>query len=833
MADLEFANQAEASSAAVPHIALSPEAEAQFETITRNLQESTSTEIIRKVLSDGEVVRAYWAHIAYCVPLLKIADFLTAGVHLKILLADLHAFLDASKSTLETLQWRVKYYSHLLKAVFTVLGVPLDKLEFVTGTSYQLTPEYTMDMYRFHALTTTKAAEHAGADVVKESESPLMSSLLYPGLQALDEHYLDVHFQFGGADQRKIFMYAAHFLPRMGYAKRAHLMNPMVPGLSGGKMSSSDPKSKIDFLDSPAEVKAKLKAAVCTPGQVEGNGVLAFVKAVLIPVQQLREEQARGRGEVRAARGDGTGSFVRPDAPDGTIFSIGRPEKFGGDIHFSSYQQLEDAYAKEEIHPGDLKGGVTDALVLLLEPIRKMFDADPEWQEAESKGYPNQSVGAAHGAKPAGAKAEAKKGEPKVKAPKGSNKPPTEEERATLRLKKEQEKLAKAQAKLAADNLTPGEVQARSAEAATIVPKVPNGGPSSAAVAVVQTRMPKLKLVAKGKVRDIYELPGEPDKLLFVATDRISAFDVIMENGIPRKGITLTTLSSFWFWKLQHVIPNHVLVPSVPPSSPTLPAGLTDPASSWSEFPRSLDEYRDQLEGRSMIVRKCEVVKVEAIVRGYITGSAWAEYKKSKTVHGIPMPDGLVESQKLPNPIFTPSTKAEQGEHDENIHPDKVKDICGAEVAAEVERAAIRLYSEAAEYALARGLILADTKFEFGLLPTPNGGKQLILIDEVLTPDSSRYWSADVYKSGQPQPSFDKQYLRDWLISNNLRAKDGVTLPQDVVDETKRKYEEAKDRVIGLGEFGVHGKKGVQGGDEVVLQTDQVTDAIEHEAKKL
>jgi tyrosyl-tRNA synthetase len=198
-------------------------------------------------------------------------------------------------------------------------------------------------------------------------------------------------------------MYAAHFLPRMGYAKRAHLMNP---------------KSKIDFLDSPAEVKAKLKAAVCTPGQVEGNGVLAFVKAVLVPVQQLREEQARGRGEPRAARGDGTGSFVKPDAPDGTIFSIGRPEKFGGDIHFSSYQQLEDAYAKEEIHPGDLKSGVTDALVLLLEPIRKMFDADPEWQEAESKGYPNQSVGAAHGAahgaKPTGAKAEAKKGEPKV-----------------------------------------------------------------------------------------------------------------------------------------------------------------------------------------------------------------------------------------------------------------------------------------------------------------------------------------------------------------------------------------------------------------------------------
>jgi tyrosyl-tRNA synthetase len=178
----------------------------------------------------------------------------------------------------------------------------------------------------------------------------------------------------------------------MGYAKRAHLMNPMVPGLSGGKMSSSEPRSKIDFLDSAAEVKAKLKAAVCTPGQVEGNGVLAFLKAVLIPVQELREEQAKARGEAHALRDEASGSFVRPGAPEGTIFSISRPEKFGGDIHFSSYQALEDAYAKEELHPGDLKGGVTDALISLLTPVRKMFDADPEWQEAERMGYPDSSV---------------------------------------------------------------------------------------------------------------------------------------------------------------------------------------------------------------------------------------------------------------------------------------------------------------------------------------------------------------------------------------------------------------------------------------------------------
>jgi tyrosyl-tRNA synthetase len=199
-------------------------------------------------------------------------------------------------------------------------------------------------------------------------------------------------------------MYAASLLPRLGYDKRAHLMNPMVPGLSGGKMSSSEPKSKIDFLDSAAEVKSKLKAAVCTPGDVENNGVLAFVKAVLIPVQELKEEQAKSRGEKQAPRGEGSGSFVSANAPQGTVFSLPRPEKFGGDIHFSSYQALEDAYAKEEVHPGDLKGGVTHAMIELLTPIRKMFDADKEWQEAERNGYPDQSVQSAASAKPAAAK---------------------------------------------------------------------------------------------------------------------------------------------------------------------------------------------------------------------------------------------------------------------------------------------------------------------------------------------------------------------------------------------------------------------------------------------
>ncbi|WVQ99265.1 phosphoribosylaminoimidazolesuccinocarboxamide synthase [Kwoniella sp. CBS 9459] len=775
MADPAFTQQATDKAST---IALSPEKEAEFERIVRNLQEYTSVDVIRKVLADGETVRAYWGtattgrpHIAYCVPLMKIADFLNAG---------LHAFLDASKSTLQTVQHRVKYYSKLLKTVFTVLGVPIDKLEFVTGTSYQLKPEYTLDMYKFHALTSTREAEHAGADVVKESESPLMSSLLYPGLQALDEEYLDVHFQFGGVDQRKIFMYAAHFLPRLGYAKRAHLMNAMVPGLSGGKMSASDPKSKIDFLDSAADVKSKIKAALCPPGEVENNGVLAFTKAVLIPVQVLRNEQFANRGEKPPT---GEPYFVKNGAPEGSVFSISRPEKFGGDVHFASYEDLEKAYVAQEIHPGDLKGAVTEALISLLAPIRKAFEEDPEWQEIEKLAYPDLTAAPA--------------AEKKIKKKDVRSKPPTEEERAALRAAKEKEKAEKAAAKAATEGVKPEELAQKSKDAAAVGPAA-IASSSGSSSCVTSTNLPKLKLLAKGKVRDIYALPGaeDQDKLLFVATDRMSAFDVIMNNGIPSKGITLTTLSLFWFDKLKDIIPNHVLTPS-----PT--SCLKPPADAWAEFPRSLDEYRDQLEGRSMIVKKCEVVKIEAIVRGYITGSAWSEYKKSQTVHGISLAAGLVESQKFPKPLFTPSTKADQGEHDENIHPDKVKDICGPELAAEIERVAIQLYSEASEYALARGLILADTKFEFGLLPDPSSPSQtkLILIDEVLTPDSSRYWSAADYVPGKPQASFDKQYLRDWLIAEGLKAKEDVTLPEHVVAETRRKYEEARDRVMGLGQF--------------------------------
>jgi tyrosyl-tRNA synthetase len=292
-------------------------------------------------------------------------------------------------------------------------------------------------------------------------------------------------------------MYAAEFLPKLGYAKRTHLMHSMVPGLSGAKMSSSDPKSKIDFLDKPAEVKAKLKAALCPAGEVEGNGVLAFVKSVLIPVQQLREENAQARGEKEAPRGEG--SFVKEGAPPGSIFTVARPEKFGGDIHFSSYDELEGAYRTEMIHPGDLKGAITDALNTLLAPVQKAFESDPEWQEAERLGY--GETAASNNAKAAGEKKEAK---PKA-AKEIRRAPPTEEERAALRAQKEQEKAAKAAAK-------------------------GDAGPSN--VAIRNTHLPKLKLLSQGKVRDIYAMPDEKDadKLLFVATDRISAFDYLMVN---------------------------------------------------------------------------------------------------------------------------------------------------------------------------------------------------------------------------------------------------------------------------------------------------------------
>lgn len=279
----------------------------------------------------------------------------------------------------------------------------------------------------------------------------------------------------------------------------------------------------------------------------------------------------------------------------------------------------------------------------------------------------------------------------------------------------------------------------------------------------------KLPLVAKGKVRELYDLPD--GKLLFVATDRISAYDVILGNGIPDKGKVLTGLSRFWFDYLKDVVPNH----------------LADNGDPLALLPKELiedDKIVEQLKDRSMVVNKYKILPLEVIVRGYITGSAWNEYKKNGTVHGEPAPAGLQESQAFPEPIFTPSTKAEQGEHDENISKERAAEIVGKDLAEKLEKTAIALYKKAHDYAQKKGIIIADTKFEFGV--DDNGN--LVLVDEVLTPDSSRFWAKDTYEVGKSQDSYDKQFVRDWLTRNGLKGKDGVSIPEDVAEKTRQKY---------------------------------------------
>lgn len=280
-----------------------------------------------------------------------------------------------------------------------------------------------------------------------------------------------------------------------------------------------------------------------------------------------------------------------------------------------------------------------------------------------------------------------------------------------------------------------------------------------------------LPLLGRGKVRDIYQI--DPSTLLFVATDRISAYDVIMENGITDKGKLLTELSEFWFDFLP--IENHLIKKDI-----------------FQEYPR-LEKYRDQLQDRALIVRKLKLIPLEVIVRGYITGSAWKEYKKLKTVHGLPIDEELVESQEFKTPIFTPSTKAEQGEHDENISPAEAAKIVGQDLCDRLEKTAIDLYVQAKEYAKTKGIIIADTKFEFGL----DENNDIVLVDEVLTPDSSRFWNASTYEVGKSQDSYDKQFLRDWLTSNGLNGKEGVKMTDEIVEKTREKYIEAYEQLTG------------------------------------
>jgi len=286
---------------------------------------------------------------------------------------------------------------------------------------------------------------------------------------------------------------------------------------------------------------------------------------------------------------------------------------------------------------------------------------------------------------------------------------------------------------------------------------------------IQETNFPGLTPAARGKVRDIYDLGGQ---LLIVATDRLSAFDVVMPTPIPDKGNVLTQLSLFWFEVLKDVIPNHVL--------------------SATDFPAPFDAFREQLAGRSMLVRKTQPLPIECVVRGYLSGSGWKEYQSTGKVCGIALPSGLRESDKLPEPIFTPATKATSG-HDENISFERAAGLIGAPLAEKVRSVSLEIYNRAATYAAPRGVILADTKFEFGLL-----NNQLIWIDEAITPDSSRFWPAAQYSPGGPQPSFDKQFVRDYLERIRWpKTPPGPALPPDVVAATRAKYREAYRLLVG------------------------------------
>ena len=288
---------------------------------------------------------------------------------------------------------------------------------------------------------------------------------------------------------------------------------------------------------------------------------------------------------------------------------------------------------------------------------------------------------------------------------------------------------------------------------------------------VSSTNLTEYPLISRGKVRDIYDTGA--DTLLIVTTDRISAFDVIMDDPIPHKGVVLNQITLFWMEKFASLVPNHLLA--------------TDPR----DFPAPLRAHADLLEGRSVLVKKAKPLPIECIVRGYITGSGWKDYLKTGSVCGHALPKGLRESDKLANPLFTPSTKAELGAHDENISIDEAMRIAGADLAKQAEDTALGIYSAARDYAAERGIIIADTKFEFGTV-TENGQEKLIVIDEVLTPDSSRFWPMSDYAPGRGQMSFDKQFLRDWLEEIGFNKQPPAPkIPQHIIDQTRAKYLEA------------------------------------------
>lgn len=342
----------------------------KYDLISQNLQEVLNKDIIMNVLeNENRPLKIYWGtaptgrpHCGYFVPMTKIAHFLSAGCEVTVLLADLHAFLDNMKAPLEVVGHRVKYYKIMVEAILTGMGAPVDKLKFVIGKEYQLSQDYTLDIFKLANVVSVNGAKRAGADVVKQLDNPLLSGLIYPLMQALDEQYLDVDAQFGGIDQRKIFVLAEENLPSLNYKKRGHLMNPMVPGLGeGGKMSASDPNSKIDLLETADMVKKKIKKAYAKEGEHENNGLIAMIEFVFLPI-----------------------SAVTGDKP---TFYVNRDEKWGGPITYHDIETIRSDYAANKLTPPDLKIGVTDALNKLLEPIRQACDSD-EFRELEKLAYP-------------------------------------------------------------------------------------------------------------------------------------------------------------------------------------------------------------------------------------------------------------------------------------------------------------------------------------------------------------------------------------------------------------------------------------------------------------
>lgn len=322
--------------------------DAKYALITRDLQEVLGEKELKGILGGGKELRVYWGtattgkpHIAYILPLLKLADFVEAGCVVTILLADLHAVLDNLKAPQDLVEQRAQYYERVLRAIFASLGTDLARINFVKGSDYQLEKRYTKDVYRLSTIVSLNEAQRAGAQVVKQTGNPLLSSLIYPGMQALDEEYLGVDAQFGGVDQRKIFIFAEKYLPLLGYRKRIHLMNPMIPGLGAGKMSSSEEASKIDLLDADSAIAKKIGKAFCEEGNVEENGVLSLARFLVLPLM-LR------RGKSVAIE----------------VFKTKEV------VHYTSYGALEKDFKEKRIHPGDLKQAVARHIVEIISPIR-------------------------------------------------------------------------------------------------------------------------------------------------------------------------------------------------------------------------------------------------------------------------------------------------------------------------------------------------------------------------------------------------------------------------------------------------------------------------------